>query len=308
MKELKAPNVLNTKFLLRYLLFICFVLFASYTVSEIYTPHIAVTLAFRIITWIIIPFMIGVMLNKGALLKKEHRFSIYILVLISSGVLLGIYPNPKGVFTLLIFNSISERQINLIILPAVAIITIVTVTGGKLICGWACPLGAFQEIIYNLHNNDRRSSLKIKIPFFITNSTRILFFAAGIFFALVYFKDIITYDSPFGIFKPGELSATAIIIIIIMTLTSPFIYRPWCLFLCPFGMVSWLYEKIAVFRIKIDKSECTGCGKCANACPVTTMQALLNCKSRLFTPDCWTCGRCLEACPKNAVHYTSRRY
>lgn len=308
MNKLKSTNIINIKYIILYLGFVCSVLLASYLVSQIYTPHIALSLTFRIITWIIIPIMMIILLNKGISLKKRHSLLIYIIVLLSSGVIMGIYPNPKGIFTLLIFNSISQRQLNFLILPAVAVLTIVTIIGGKLICGWACPLGVFQDIIYTLHSKLSYSGNKIKVPFYITNSTRIIFLLIGLFIAIFYYDDIVTYDSPFGIFRPENLSLIAIIIILLMISTSPFIYRPWCTFLCVFGLVSWLYEKVAIFRIKVNKNKCSGCEKCIIACPTMKMKHLLQGKSRLLTPDCWTCGYCIQSCTNKAIHYTCRKF
>ena len=80
-------------------------------------------------------------------------------------------------------------------------------------------------------------------------------------------------------------------------------YRPFCHFICPFGLYSWFLENIAINQIKIDRDECIDCQKCVKACPTEAMDGILNKKRKYFLPDCWSCGKCIDACPKDVINY-----
>jgi polyferredoxin len=87
----------------------------------------------------------------------------------------------------------------------------------------------------------------------------------------------------------------------LVLITSLFVYRPWCHFFCPFGLVGWLAEKISIFKVKVDYDKCIACGACSKACPSTVMGAIL--KQDRITPDCFSCGTCMEACPADAISF-----
>jgi NAD-dependent dihydropyrimidine dehydrogenase PreA subunit len=84
---------------------------------------------------------------------------------------------------------------------------------------------------------------------------------------------------------------------------SLFVYRPWCHFFCPFGLVGWIVEKKSLFKIKVNYDTCTACGTCTKACPSTVMDAIL--KQDRVTPDCFACATCIESCPTDSIHFAA---
>lgn len=51
---------------------------------------------------------------------------------------------------------------------------------------------------------------------------------------------------------------------------------------------------------KLKKSECVGCGKCAEICPAKAI-TIKNKKASIDTKKCITCFCCQEFCPKGAM-------
>jgi polyferredoxin len=120
-----------------------------------------------------------------------------------------------------------------------------------------------------------------------------------IFTAFVFSFDLFGSADPFQIFSPGKLGIAAAVFAGALIITSIFIYRPFCYFFCPFGLISWLASRLSIIKIRINRETCTDCTLCVRACPSNAMKGIYEKQS--IPPDCYTCGSCMAACPANAV-------
>ena len=249
----------------------------------------------------------------GCNTKQRHIWyprSPYIVCLLFSvivaGFILGKSPNPmEGIVK--VFKSIvglyPDPKAKLI---AFGFFIILAVVGNKMICGWACPFGAFQELIYSLPIL-RRIKQK-KLPFIVTNTIRAGLFIAMLLFLFGVIGDrkgtvIYHYINPFNLFNFDFESFSILLTVIIALLGSFIIYRPFCQFVCPFGFVSWIAERFSIFRVQIDHDQCTQCGACIKACPLDASKGRVARKK--IPADCFSCARCLNVCPVDAIQYTS---
>jgi len=225
---------------------------------------------------------------------------------IAAGFLLGKSPNPmEGVVK--VFKSMvglypdpTAKVIAFLFFIALAVI------GNKLICGWACPFGALEELIYSLPIFKKIK--KRKLPFALTNSIR-----AGLFVVMLLFlfgivggrKGMVIYHylNPFNLFNLDFETLSILLTVIVALLASFVVYRPFCQFICPFGFLSWIAERFSLVRVRIDKETCTQCGACIQACPLTAAKGIVYGKT--FSADCFSCARCLNVCAFDAIHYTS---
>ena len=228
-----------------------------------------------------------------------------IIALVFAGFYLGKSPNPmEGAVK--VFKSIAglypDPWVKLIAL--IFFITL-AVIGNKLICGWACPFGALQELIYSIPIF-KKAKKSLKLPFIITNTIRIGLFLLMllILFGILGNKKgfvLYHYMNPFNLFDL-KFESIWIILTIILTLILAFIYyRPFCRIICPFGLFSWIAERISVFRVRIDKEKCTKCGACITACPLGAAEGIISGKK--MHEDCFSCARCLNRCPVDAIKY-----
>jgi len=180
-------------------------------------------------------------------------------------------------------------------LPVGALLGVMLLVGfvsNKGICGWACQLGMAQDLLYRI------KSPKLKPPFWLTNVIRIGAFTLLIGGLVSAGLDWIGVVDPFQVFRLsfGGVAGGFIAIILV---ASIFIYRPWCQFLCPYGLVSWGLEQFSVMRPRINRSICTGCKRCVRACPGHAMADIY--AGKAVHADCFACGACIAACPKQGA-------
>ena len=253
--------------------------------------------------WITFLLAVFNLLRKGKITARNRKW-IYMAAVGVFGILLGSDPSPMGTVKDAIVLLGSKGVIFPPRLIALGIFLLMVVLANKFICSWGCQIGTLQDLIFRLNRDSKdRNGLfgQIKIPFIISNSIRISFFLLLIFVAFVWSMDIIEVVDPFKIFKPYVIGMAGGLFIGLVLILSLFVYRPWCHFFCPFGLVGWLAEKISVFKIKVDYDKCTSCEACSKACPSTVMDAIL--KQDRIIPDCFSCGTCIETCPVDAITF-----
>ena len=232
----------------------------------------------------------------------------YLLALVAAGVvfgfLLGKSPNPmEGVVKVFksmvgLYPSVVDKVIAFVFFIVLAIV------GNKLVCGWACPFGALQELLYSLPLLRRLK--RRKIPFLLSNGIRATLFVATL---LVLFgliggrKGSVLYHplNPFNLFNLDFDSAMITITIFAALGISLLAYRPFCQFICPFGFISWLAERLSLTRVRINADRCNKCGACIKACPLEAAKHKVD--GKLFGADCYSCARCLNVCSQDAISY-----
>jgi len=107
----------------------------------------------------------------------------------------------------------------------------------------------------------------------------------------------------FKIFHFHDIAKVAFLGLPLFVITSFFVFRPFCQFICPFGLYSWILENFAANKIQVDPDKCTGCRQCVEVCPTEAMKDILSKRRKWFLPDCWSCGKCVGQCPTKAITY-----
>lgn len=253
--------------------------------------------------WLLFMLAAFFMLKKR-LITPPVRKKMLFLSFAVFGIILGTEPNPMSMLKDIITNFAFKGIIFPPRILALTLFLIIVFLANKFVCAWACQFGTLQDFIFRLNRNpqDNKGIIsQYKIPFVISNTVRVLFFASFIFITFLWATDIIEHLNPFAIFKPAFLSLGAIFFILLILTMSLFIYRPWCHFFCPFGLFGWMLEKVSLYKIKVNYATCIACEECAKACPSTVMAAIL--KQDKTIPDCFSCGTCITVCPTQSITF-----
>ena len=94
----------------------------------------------------------------------------------------------------------------------------------------------------------------------------------------------------------GGLFLWKALMLALVVLAALAVFRPFCRYLCPLGAIYAPFNRVALYRLRLDKESCVSCGACAAACPMEADPAR--------DPDsgeCIRCGRCTQCCPTDAL-------
>jgi NAD-dependent dihydropyrimidine dehydrogenase PreA subunit len=98
----------------------------------------------------------------------------------------------------------------------------------------------------------------------------------------------------FGLFRYG-----CVVILLLFALCFIASRRLWCWF-CPMGMVSGLFNRGGLFKLRKDAAKCNRCGVCAEVCPMSLEHIPGEMKDTdVGRYGCVLCLRCVEKCPRN---------
>jgi len=262
-----------------------------------------VKILIKFVLWIVFLFAVLILTIKRKVSPRLKKI-LYFLSLTVFGVILSSDPSPMGTVKDAIVLFSSKGVIFPPRMIAFAVFILLVIIANKFICSWGCQIGTLQDLIFRLNRNgdDTKGLIRqFKPSFAFTNTVRILSFIAIIVFAVAWSYDIVEPIDPFKIYKPGVVLPAGWILISAILILSLFIYRPWCHLFCPFGLVGWLFEKLSIYKIKVNYNTCISCGKCSKACPSNVMDAIL--KQDKVIPDCFSCSTCINVCPTNSISF-----
>jgi polyferredoxin len=197
-------------------------------------------------------------------------------------------PNPVASLRSALQGLLVRGELVPTVMVMLLVLLVLSWISNKSICGYGCQLGLLQDWLH------RAPLPKRKPPFWLTNSVRMVAFVTLVGGLGVAGRDWIAGIDPFQIFQ-FNLSAGIALVAGGVIIASLFIYRPWCRFLCPFGLVSWVVEQVSLFRPRIEPTLCKDCRACVRACPSNAMADFY--AGKKVHADCFACGACIAACP-----------
>lgn len=147
------------------------------------------------------------------------------------------------------------------VLAFFALPLVVALVWGRAFCAGVCPHGAIQDLVL---------VKPLKVPGWLDEILGLLpwiYLAFGILLAATGSLFVICSFDPFvGIFRMagprGMLISGAALLVLAM-----FVGRPYCRYLCPYGVLLGVASRFAKWRPTVTPDTCTQCRLCENACP-----------------------------------------
>lgn len=197
------------------------------------------------------------------------------------------------------------------------IILLYCIIFGRTICGFLCPVGLLQELLYKIKTPKVRKS---KITRCLSYFKYVLLFVLVIGLPLIYafqakglpLPGFCKYICPAGTFEGaifllmnkanqsffemlGTLFTWKFFLLIIFIVASVFIYRFFCRFFCPLGAIYGIFNKLSILGVKVEKSKCNHCNACINTCKMDVKE--------VGDHECIQCGDCMKVCGCKAIKW-----
>lgn len=132
---------------------------------------------------------------------------------------------------------------------------------GRVFCAGACPLGAIQDLII---------IKPISLPSWLRKTLGLIpyiYLGLAILFAVTGTDFIICRYDPFvGIYR-RDATFLMTVLGIAFLLTGLFVARPYCRFLCPYGVLLNWTSKVSKWHMTITPAHCIKCKLCTTSCP-----------------------------------------
>lgn len=174
------------------------------------------------------------------------------------------------------------------------IFVVLTLVAGRVFCGYVCPIGTVQELLYNIPTKKFKTHNK-SLPAVIRYTFLVVFIVVAVTLSIGLLKYLGVRD----FFYLNTSSVFFYVFVGILTV-SVFFYRPFCRFTCPYGALLSLAAIKSRFRLKRNEN-CTDCGLCDEECP--TSEAGRTDRKQ----ECYFCQRCLDICPHSAIDYSKNK-
>jgi len=209
--------------------------------------------------------VVALLLASYLILKRRSRRAIFALMLLAL-LYFGFWRKgcicPIGAIqnvTLTAFDGSYAIPISAAIFFVVPLVF--TLFWGRVFCGAVCPLGAIQDaVLIRPVNVPRWLESGLRLLAYTYLGAAVLFAATGCAFL------ICRYDPFIGFFRLSG-NWNILILGVSLLLIGLFVGRPYCRFLCPYGIILRHLSRLSKRHVTITPNECIKCRLCEDACP-----------------------------------------
>jgi len=192
------------------------------------------------------------------------------------------------------------------------------VIAGRYFCGWVCPAGFVQDMLFKIPTPKFQlpSYMKwLKYGFLFITVIAVAYFAGKevpAFFCTYCPTATVESVIPAMIFLPeyvigaaGNWRFVVLAIVVVLAITN---YRNFCKIMCPIGAMVAITNKFSLFSMKLGADKCIHCHKCDKSCPMDVPVENCSVTGRKINrnSECIECLTCESVCPTTAITNNSR--
>jgi len=189
-------------------------------------------------------------------------------------------------------------------------LTLFGIVFGRVVCGFLCPFGLIQEILYKIPSPKIKKSKYTRALSYLKYVILAVFVILLPIFLRRMSSAFCIYLCPVGILEGtffllptnpylaellGSYFVIKLSILIIVILASIIHIRPFCRYICPLGAIYALFAKWSFLGVKIDTDKCNNCNKCIRICSFDI--------KKVGDSECIQCCECVKQCPKEAISF-----
>lgn len=211
--------------------------------------------------------VLAAVLSLGAflVLKKRSRAWVFALMLFSvayfgfyrKGCICPIGATQNVALTMFDANyAIPVTVLLFFVLPL-----LFTLFFGRIFCGSVCPLGAIQDLVLMKPVAvPRWLESGLRMIAYVYLSLAVLFAATGSAFLICRYDPFVAIFRLTGNMPVFILGGCFLVI-------GLFVGRPYCRFVCPYGVILRQFSRLSKWRVSITPTDCISCRLCEDACP-----------------------------------------
>jgi ferredoxin-type protein NapH len=183
---------------------------------------------------------------------------------------------------------------------------------GTMACGWLCPFGYLQDLLYQikvpkLKLSNRFGWTKYAVLVILVGS--LSFFTCDLWFCKLCPVGTLEGYLPTAVVNAAGLPLKNIftvlfildLVILAAVLASMvFVQRAFCRLACPLGAFYSIFNPISLIQLKVDQTKCLKCDSCETACPAEIKRA-----QRERSLHCLRCFECVKSCPQSAIQIST---
>lgn len=183
---------------------------------------------------------------------------------------------------------------------------IFTILFGRFFCGWICSFGAYNDFLYLIGKKIKKyNNIQIEKYDRHLKKLKYLILLAIVMLCITGNSSFINGKSPWDVF--GQVISfrfrftgflIGIIIFAIITMGALFIERFFCRYICPFGAIFAIVDRLHFFELHKPSEKCGKCRRCTNECP---MGISLYKGDEIKSGECIKCFRCTSICSRKNV-------
>ncbi|MHC4173572.1 MAG: 4Fe-4S binding protein [Planctomycetota bacterium] len=207
----------------------------------------------------------GLSLSSYLVLKNRSRRAIFILMVFSL-LYFGFWRKgcvcPIGAIQNIVLSVFDRDYVVPIVVGVFFLLPLVfTLFFGRVFCAGVCPLGAMQDLVL---------LRPVPVPHWVESGLRLfayVYLGAAVLFAATGSAFVICRYDPFVSFFRLSGNLNVLILGACFLVVGVFIGRPYCRFVCPYGVILRQLSRLSKWRVSITPDECVHCRLCEDSCP-----------------------------------------